>query len=949
MRGGSFISATPSNGFGICLWNGCGKDSGFEFTDRVNRRDLSNFVFPRRGFQSFPKKIWERSLTVFFRRKIDRQLWAKSVTTLERSQRALPLGVVLLLTLLPAVRAEARVAHNDAWARDHFATAERMREALNGRPASERTRHQYQQTIDAYRRVYFGAPASSKADASVVAVAELEVEMGRRFDDNKILQAAVKQYEFLRKEYPGSKYRFDALFTIGEIYKDDLDDPEEAKTTFELFLKKYPRNRLVGEARDAIAELNEQALHPPAAAPEKTARAGKRNGTSASSSASGSAQNVAASASRDPDAARKEAARLEAEKYQRAADVYSKASKNTPIEDSRGDAKTPDTKAAEAKPATDSGDDSADPDDAAQAANAHPAEAQRGKYPRVTMVRHWSTPDYTRVAIDLEQDVKFGAQRLSNPDRIFFDLYDTKLASTLVGKSFDVDDGFLKKIRVAQYKPGLTRVVLEVDDFSEYNAFLLPNPSRLIIDVHGKAGAKAEAKTINGGVAPAPVSSAEANADENNPNPAKAEEALVTEVPPAKHPSTQPKVEVAKNTAPNDEDVVVKPATIKGDSLKAADQASAPSNIPPNARKVPKKIVEADDDDSTAVSAPAPSKKHSVTSARVEDLRTDVIPPPAKTRSSASAAKNVAAKNNDADSKTVSADDVADDASTAKDAAPPKAATGKNKSRRKAATTTADADIHEAQPTAAGDRSLIRALGLKIGKIVIDPGHGGHDTGTIGPNGLLEKDLVLDVGRRLGKVLDTRMGAEVVYTRKDDTFIPLETRTAIANREQSDLFVSIHANSSHDSSARGIETYYLNFTSNPDAMEVAARENAVSEKSVHELGDLVKKITLKEKIEESREFAGDVEESLHSGIASKGSGIKDRGVKKAPFIVLIGANMPSILAEISFVSNPTDERKLETPEYRQKIAEALYRGIQKYVNGLSGVKVASKIAKNEGQ
>ena len=861
------------------------------------------------------------------------------MTTLERSQRALPLGAVLLLMLLPAAPAQARVSHNDAWARDRFAAAERMREALNGRPASERTRHQYQQTIDAYRRVYFGAPASSKADSSVVAVAELEVEMGRRFDDNKILQAAVKQYEFLRKEYPGSKYRFDALFTIGEIYKDDLDDPEEAKATFALFLKKYPRNRLVGEARDAIAELNEQALHPPAAGP---ARSGKRGGASAAIPVA----NVAT----DPDAARKEAARLEAEKYQRAADVYSKASKTSPPDDSRGGAKASDLKAADTKPAADSSEDSAEGDDSAQSVNARPAEAQHGKYPRVTMVRHWSTPDYTRVAIDLEQDVRFGAQRLSNPDRIFFDLYDTKLASTLVGKSFDVDDGFLKKIRVAQYKPGLTRVVLEVDDFSEYNAFLLPNPSRLIIDVHGKAGAKAEAKTINGGVAPAPLSAAEANADENNASPAKAEEAVVTEVPPAKHPNTQPKVEVAKNAAASDEDVIVKPATIKGDSLKAADSASVPGNIPPNARRVPKKIVEAEDDDDTPAAAPtAPAKKHTVPSTRVEDLRSDVIPAPTKTPTTGSGSKNSGAKNGAADTKSASAENVGDDTTIADDASPPQAATTQSKSRRKGATATADADINEAQPTAAGDRSLIRALGLKIGKIVIDPGHGGHDTGTIGPNGLLEKDLVLDVGRRLGKLLETRMGAEVVYTRKDDTFIPLETRTAIANREQSDLFVSIHANSSRDSSARGIETYYLNFTSNPDAMEVAARENAVSEKSVHELGDLVKKITLKDKIEESREFAGDVQESLHSGLATKGSGIRDRGVKKAPFIVLIGANMPSILAEISFVSNPTDERKLETPEYRQKIAESLYRGIQKYVSGLSGVKVASKIAKNEGQ
>src|ERR1700758_2430413 len=274
---------------------------------------------------------------------------------------------------------------------------------------------------------------------------------------------------------------------------------------------------------------------------------------------------------------------------------------------------------------------------------------------------------------------------------------------------------------------------------------------------------------------------------------------------------------------------------------------------------------------------------------------------------------------------------------------------GKSSSRLKANGKDSDLDIRVAKPTAAGDRSLIRALGLKIGKIVIDPGHGGHDTGTIGPDGLLEKDLVVDVGRRLGKLLETRLGAEVVYTRKDDTFIPLETRTAIANQEQADLFVSIHANSSRDPNARGVETYYLNFTSSPDALEVAARENAVSEKSIHELGDLVKKIALKEKIEESHEFASNVQQAMQSGLALRSAGVRDRGVKKAPFIVLIGANMPSILAEISFVSNPTDERKLETSEYRQRIAESLYRGIAKYASGLSGVKVASRMAKNEGQ
>jgi N-acetylmuramoyl-L-alanine amidase len=253
--------------------------------------------------------------------------------------------------------------------------------------------------------------------------------------------------------------------------------------------------------------------------------------------------------------------------------------------------------------------------------------------------------------------------------------------------------------------------------------------------------------------------------------------------------------------------------------------------------------------------------------------------------------------------------------------------------------------MRESQPTSSGDRSLIRALGLKIGKIVIDPGHGGHDTGTIGPNGLLEKDLVLDVSKRLGKLLEARLGADVLFTRRDDTFIPLETRTSIANQEQADLFVSVHANSSHDPDARGVETYYLNFTSSPEALEVAARENAASDKSIHELQDLVKKIALKEKIEESREFASDIQQSLHTGLAAKAPGMRDRGVKKAPFVVLIGANMPSILAEISFISNPGDERRLKNSDYRQRIAESLFRGISHYVNGLGGVKVASKIEK----
>jgi N-acetylmuramoyl-L-alanine amidase len=247
----------------------------------------------------------------------------------------------------------------------------------------------------------------------------------------------------------------------------------------------------------------------------------------------------------------------------------------------------------------------------------------------------------------------------------------------------------------------------------------------------------------------------------------------------------------------------------------------------------------------------------------------------------------------------------------------------------------------EAQPTSAGERSLTRALGLKIGRIVIDAGHGGHDTGAIGPTGYREKDLVLDVALRLGRLLEQKLGAEVIYTRDDDTFIPLEERTNIANQAGADLFLSIHANFSSDTAARGVETYYLNFSASDEALEVAARENATSQKTVHELQDLVQNIALKEKIDESREFAADIQHSLWLGEVAKSPGLRNRGVKKAPFIVLIGAHMPSVLAEISFVSNAADERKLRTAEYRQRIAESLYRGISRYASGLSGVKFAA--------
>ncbi|MGD0402426.1 MAG: N-acetylmuramoyl-L-alanine amidase [Candidatus Acidiferrales bacterium] len=319
--------------------------------------------------------------------------------------------------------------------------------------------------------------------------------------------------------------------------------------------------------------------------------------------------------------------------------------------------------------------------------------------------------------------------------------------------------------------------------------------------------------------------------------------------------------------------------------------------------------------------------------------------PAATTPATAAPAKDDAEKTSanaaEKTNESVSAANEKDPASaklTAKLVATPASKSTPSKTKSSAANSAPLQPPTEPKPTRDGQHSLTRALGLKIGRIVIDPGHGGHDTGTIGPHGLMEKDLCLDVALRLGHLIEQKLpGAEVVYTRKDDTFIPLEQRTAIANDAKADLFISIHANSSHDHEARGIETYYLNFATSEESLEVATRENSLSQEGLHDLQDIVKKIARNEKIEESKEFANDVQDSLAHRMQLVSQNEKNRGVKKAPFVVLIGANMPSILSEISFISNPSDEKLLRKPDQRQRVADGLYRGIAAYLDNLNSL------------
>jgi len=709
-----------------------------------------------------------------------------------------------------------------------------MREALEGRPESQRTRLQYERVLDAYRAIYHSDPGSPRSDAAVAAVADLLAEEGRVFEDEKALRDAIGQYEFLRHQYPGSRYRFGALLTEAEIYQRDLGEPAQAKAAYENFLQLYPQNPLRVEAQAELknirrAEMGTSRVQP---ALESGGSAAHRNTVV---TAAAQSQQLAQQRSRSAAATPGQGSRSQ---------PTPRIEENN-IPPGRSDS-LPDS-VSSSQPAVSAGTTPIASD--ARRMNA-PPPPRRGKLPLITGIRHWSTPDYTRVAIDLQQEVRYQAARVSNPDRIFFDLYGARLSPELQGRALEVtDDGFLTRIRAAQSTSNTTRIVLDVNSVSDYSAFFLQNPPRLIIDVHGSRGGvplRQIASTNPPPSNPAPVSYA------NRPaNPVR-----------AASPSSQ------------DSGSAIADVATLGNQSNEVRAKRRPTTAP----------VVASVPGTSATTQFSPSRS------------------PYRTRTASPHSTD--------------------------DAPPAEAgATG----------------IAAPEPAPAGQHvpnSMVRALGLKINRIVIDAGHGGHDSGTLGPAGLEEKDVVLDVALRLGRLLKQRLGSDVIYTRGDDTFVPLETRTAIANQAQADLFISIHANSSPDSTARGVEVYYLNFTSSADALEVAARENAVSDDSIHQLSDLVKKIALQDKINESREFASDVDQSLYAGLDAGNPGLRDRGVKKAPFVVLIGANMPSILAEISFLTNPDDAAELNDPQYRQRIAESLYRGVARYVSSLNGVRVA---------
>jgi len=449
-----------------------------------------------------------------------------------------------------------------------------------------------------------------------------------------------------------------------------------------------------------------------------------------------------------------------------------------------------------------------------------PAAPQAAPAPVSTVrsIRHWSTQDYTRVTIDLDAAAHFIKKRITNPDRIYFDVSRARIGTGMSTQPIRVEDRLLKQIRIGQNEPEKVRIVLELGSASNHSVAELYDPYRIVIDLR----APAPPDPGSGRNSPAAPVSAAARPDT-----------------PRKQPRQPPKAVTGLTPLPS------------GDTgVQAAISPRRNPAAPP------------------AAVSPAPEKPASTEAAR-------------------------------------------------KAPAPAEAARG-------------------AQPTSLGNRTLTRMLGLKIGRIVLDPGHGGDDLGTVGPGGLLEKDLVLSIALELKPLLEEKLGAEVLITRTDDSFVSLEERAQMANDFRADLFLSIHANSSRSRATSGVETYYLHFAKTSAEREVASRENAASTARVSELEDMVKRIAQADKSAESRELAAIVQKKLYAGTRKLFPESQNRGVRSAPFIVLIGANMPSVLTEVAFLSNPRDEKLLKKSRNQEKLVQALFSGIEGYMQTLGG-------------
>jgi N-acetylmuramoyl-L-alanine amidase len=485
-----------------------------------------------------------------------------------------------------------------------------------------------------------------------------------------------------------------------------------------------------------------------------------------------------------------------------------------------------------------------------------PAQDERStpaaKLTTIKQIRRTVLPDAVRITIDLDGEVPFHDERISDPSRVFVDLPGTRAARGLLDRTirFEHDADVVRQVRIGRHPNDTTRVVLDVAGVTSYSVYPLYNPYRLVIDcVRPPDPAPAAA------VAPSAAPAAATVAAKNPPS-----------VPVAARPREAP------------------PLTAR--RLAGASLQRLPSAFPRRAKLIT--AAHAADDAATA-SVAVPTIVELEPTAMVGPAIPAPRPLPAERTSAGLVRENT------------------------------------------------DTEATIPARNLNGGFSIARQLGLGISRIVIDPGHGGHDPGAKS-KGVTEAEVVLDVALRLEKLLEKTEGVEVILTRRTDEFIALPERTAIANREGADLFLSIHANASPNAQASGVETYFLNFANNLTAAAVAARENAASGQQMGALPDLVKSIALTNKLDESRDLATHVQRAMVARLRTTNKSVRDLGVKQAPFVVLIGAAMPSVLAEISFVTNVQEARLLKGTVYRQRIAESLFNAIRKYQGSLKDAK-----------
>jgi N-acetylmuramoyl-L-alanine amidase len=525
-------------------------------------------------------------------------------------------------------------------------------------------------------------------------------------------------------------------------------------------------------------------------------------------------------------------------------------------------------------------------------------------------VKRTTIGDLVRVTLEFDGEVDYRQERIESPSRLYFDLKRTHATPALTDAVLTYTDTTVKNIRLGRPRQDTTRLVIDLDGVDSYSVFALYNPYRLTIDLRRSPAppvptlaknlnSKPESTLAGAPVAPKPVAPETRIPPRPLPHPLASRTAptvatrAVSEIVDA----PLPLIASAPSLVP------VSVMAIKGMAFPRVSSVLAAESKRAETKAADIRLAEV-----KAIDGKTTSGRQSTTVAKVTP------PPPAAVRQPVTPLR-----------PTPPPPPLPSYAAAAPDAPAPTAPSA----------------------NASGGFSIARQLGLGVSRIVIDPGHGGHDSGSLGAK-VQEKEIVLDVALRLEKLLQAEPGFDIVMTRRTDVFIPLEERTALANRHQADLFLSIHTNSSRNKQAGGVETYYLNFASNPEAEEVAARENAGAAQTMNHLPEIVKAIALNNKLDESRDLAQMVQESMVGGLKTSDHQPPNRGVKQAPFVVLIGAGMPSVLAEISFITNANEGSLMKTGAYRQKVAESLFAAVKKYQRSLKNVgTVASQVTMDD--